>query len=142
MDQLGVFLAQEIASLSRGLRVDVRLINHNSYCDRALTSCYIKRSGSLQFAGRLSASFSIYFFSFLLVELFQFFENIAFIICILVCFGTLLERLPSLVVNIAALPVDDFASADSSVSGQRHLVNPSASVRSVSPVKLGPCTLT
>lgn len=39
-DQLGVFLAQEIASLSRGLRVDVRLINHNS--DRALTSCYIK----------------------------------------------------------------------------------------------------
>lgn len=59
VDQLGVFLAQEIASLSRGLWVDARLINHSSDCDRALTSCYIKRSGSLQFVGGLTAIFFV-----------------------------------------------------------------------------------
>lgn len=59
VDQLGVFLAQEIASLSRGLWVDARLINQSSDCDRALTSCYIKRSGSLQFVGGLTAIFFV-----------------------------------------------------------------------------------
>lgn len=136
VDQLGVFLAQEIASLSRGLWVDVRLINHSSDCDRALTSCYIKRSGSLQFVGGLTAIF-FFSFSFLLGELCSFFKrspdqfrssstdptvlvNICFRFPILVFFFGAFSEAPKSRCEIFNYPpVDIYASADSSVSFQR-----------------------
>lgn len=138
VDQLGVFLAQEIASLSRGLWVDARLINQSSDCDRALTSCYIKRSGSLQFVGGLTAIFFVSPLLFFWVNCAAFSNGaltsldrraltplclstfaLDFLFWSFFFFGAFSEAPKSRCEIFNYPPVDIYASADSSVSFQR-----------------------